>query len=104
MFNGDVTSVLLQILLCPFYRLLFLTRKLIFRNMILDRLAKDADIVARVEAGDDDTVAGFIDERRGKALIASAASGLERIETDGVNGLDAFFQSALDADQIFFQI
>lgn len=72
--------------------------------MILDRLAKNANVVARVERGDDNTVASFVDEGCGKALIASATSSTEWIETDSVHSLDALFQAAFDADEVFLQI
>jgi len=71
--------------------------------MILERLAKNADIVARVEARDDDAVAMLVDEGRGKALIASAAGRAERVKADGMDGLDALFQAVLDGDEVFLE-
>ena len=68
--------------------------------MLLYRLGEDADMVARIYAGDDDAVAVFGQKCRGEALIAALAGALEGIETHRMHRLDALLQSALHRGQI----
>lgn len=72
--------------------------------MFLDRFGKDADMIARIQTGNDDAITFFINESGGETLIASAAGTFEGIESDGVNRLDTFAQTLLDAEEVFFHI
>ena len=71
-------------------------------RVVLDRLGEDADMIAAIQAGDDDAIAVLVQEGRGEALIAAGTLALERIETDGMHRLYALLQSRFYCSQVGF--
>lgn len=65
---------------------------------------KDADMLAGIEAGDDNTLAVLGQKCRGKTLVASTARALEWIEAHCVNRLNAFLDAALDVGEIYLEL